>query len=154
MSAIRREMRDVIGGGTVIAVGFAFFYRSFAYGVGTLSEMGAGFFPMVLSGVAIIIGLAILIDGLARKARKDPQHEGFALRPVLAVLGGIAAFALLLTPYGLGPAVAAAAAIAGLGDPENRWLNLAILAAFLAIVCWLIFSVGLKLPLPFFRGVF
>lgn len=153
MSAIRRDVRDIIAGGTVIAVAFAFFYRSFAFGIGTPSDMGAGFFPMVLSGVALIIGLAILLDGLVRKTRGHAEHEEFALRPLLAVLGGIAAFALLLTPFGLGPAVAAAAAVAGLGDPENRLINLAVLAVFLAIGCWLIFSVGLKLPLPLIRGV-
>lgn len=150
MPAMDRDIRDVIGGAVVAAVGTAFFYRSFAYGIGTPSEMGAGFFPMVLSGAAILAGIAILIGG-AMRPRAD--GETIALRPLLAVLGGIAAFALVLRPLGLGPAVAAAAAVAGLGDPENRWFNLAILGLVLAIVCWLIFSVGLKLPLPLIRGV-
>ena len=101
----------------------------------------------------MIAGLAILLGGLVRKASSGQQEsEAFALRPLLAVLGGIALFAVLLVPFGLAPAVAAAATVAGLGDPENSWPNLAMLAIVLAIGCWLIFSIGLKLPLPIIRG--
>lgn len=150
MSVIDRDLRDVIGGAIIALVGAAAFYRSFAYGIGTISEMQAGFFPMVLSAIAVLLGIVIAIGGLLRPSEPG---EAIAWRPLVAVLGGIGAFALLLRPLGLGPAVAAAAAIAALGDRQNRLLNLLVLGLVLAIACWLIFSVGLKLPLPLVRGV-
>lgn len=156
MSVLDRNVRDMIGGLAVAAIGGGFFYRSFAYGIGTLSEMRAGFFPMVLSAAAIVMGLAIVGSAIAgRTTENDGEDEDrFEPRPLLAVLGGIAAFAALLVPFGLGPSVAAAAIIAGSGDPQNRMRDLVLLGTALAIGCWLVFALGLKLPLPFIRGVF
>jgi hypothetical protein len=56
-------MKTVITSIFFIAVGIFFFVYSLNYTIGTLSNMGAGFFPISFAVMLIILGLIILVEG-------------------------------------------------------------------------------------------
>ena len=63
--------RDVIGGLSTVAVGIGFLTMGTDLEFGTARQMGPGYFPVVLSSVLIILGLALAI-----LAWRRPLEEG------------------------------------------------------------------------------
>ena len=118
------------------------------YGVGTLNRMGAGFFPAALG--AILCGMACI--QLLRSEPTPAEAElAFPWRPVLCTFAAILCFAGLVTFAGLGPAVFGTVVLAMLGDRESRLPAMLLCAIAVTGIAWLIFKVGLGLPVPFFR---
>jgi hypothetical protein len=146
---VNRDLVDLISGALLALVGLIFLVPAFGYGIGSLTAMGAGFLPMAVSAITIGLGLAILVQGLRGRLAEVPE---IAWRPLVAVAAGMAAFALLVERLGMVPAIIAAVFLAALGDRESRPLGTIVLAVFLCIGVWLVFAVGLGLPIRAFRG--
>lgn len=53
--------KPVIIGALFILIGVVFFLLSFSYATGTLSSMGPGYFPKVLSLILISLGIVKII---------------------------------------------------------------------------------------------
>jgi len=133
----------LIGGGLAIVAGLAVIWVGTGYEVGTARRMGPGWFPVALGG--LMAGLGLLL-ALVTLRRDDPCERG-ELRPLMAVGGGIAAFALLLERAGLVPAVLALVLVSGLGGGRLGLGAQLLLAGVLAGLSLLIFRLGLGLPL-------
>lgn len=142
-----RGWRDVAGGVIVAAVAAFLLAGALRMRVGTALEMGPGYFPMLVSSVAVILGLLIAAGGLARSGAIQDVHW----RPMLAVLGAIAAFAVILGQIGLIPAMIVGVAIAASGDATSRWRQTLLVAVGAALASWLVFRVGLGLQMPGLR---
>lgn len=126
-----------------IAIGVLALIDSIRYSIGTPVAMGPGFFPFVLSMLMILSGLGIiLVEG-----RRGEEREAvrIAVRPVLAIMAGILAFALLIERAGLAPAVMASAFISTLAEPAPRFGRALILAVLLAVATIVVFKVALGL---------
>jgi hypothetical protein len=54
-------MKDILSGALFIFIGLIFFYKSHSYPMGTYSNIGPGYFPMLISIVLISIGLILII---------------------------------------------------------------------------------------------
>lgn len=139
-----RLSRDLVGGLIVAGIGAAFLLGSLRMRIGGAMDMGPGYFPFACSIVVLALGLWIAAAGL----RSEFAIETPEWRQVLAVLGGVAAFAMLLGPFGLIPAVVTGSLVASLGDPTSRLGEALLLAAGTAIAAWLVFRVGLGLQMP------
>ena len=63
----------------LIAIGAVAMFIARNYPFGTALRMGPGYFPMVLGGLLILFGLAILASGL-RERRQDRRHPGRCAR--------------------------------------------------------------------------
>ena len=74
------------------------------------------------------------------------------LRSCLAIAGSVLAFAWLIEPAGLLPAVMATVVVASLGDVERRTRRTLILSVCLAAAVWLVFVVLLDQPFSAIRG--
>ena len=144
------DLRDLVGGLVVAAVGGAFAIAATEFPPGRAGQIGPGFVPTAVG--LITVGLGLLIAGRAF-LRTGPLPRP-ALRPVLAVFAAVAVFGLLVQTTGLGPAVMGTTAVAASGSAISRPLPVAILAIFVAIGCWLVFIAGLGLPVDFFRNPF
>jgi hypothetical protein len=147
---LKIDWREVIGGTALGVVGAYFLYHSFGYGIGTPRQMGAGFFPMMLGTISIIVALLILVGSLRHRV----GIPSVAWRPLIAILGGIALFGLTLHHIGLVPTIALTTVVAAAGDTDAKVFQTAVLAAIVSFGIWLIFVVGLNLPVPAFRGIF
>lgn len=99
---------------------------------------------MVLSLLLGAIGAGILLAALRRAgtAVKFP-----ALRPSLAVLGGIVLFGMAIESAGLVVAIVLLVVVASLGQIRIRIGETLLLAGFLAALAVGVFVLGLNLPL-------
>lgn len=143
-----RDYRDFIGGLILTALGlWVAWYASGHYNMGTLRRMGEGMFPVALGVILAGFGLAIAIPALFR--RGDRVYPAWFT--ALCVSAGVAGFALLVRPFGLIPAILAVVIISSVAELKFRPLSLAVLCASLCLLAYLVFRVGLGLPIPMFR---
>lgn len=116
------------------------------YPMGTASRMGPGYMPSVVC--LLLILFAVVSFTRSVQLTGDPAGS-LALRPLLFVLGGVLAFAVLAEPVGLIGAILALVLLSAAGSPEFRlqWEPVAGLAGLIAF-CGLVFVWGLGVPLP------
>jgi hypothetical protein len=144
----RRDWTDIIGGALLLMFGLWFLWHAQThYSFGELRRMGPGAFPTGLGVLMAAIGLLILIPAWFRRGEMPSAN----LRPFLAILAGGLAFALLIEPAGLVPAIVALVVVVSLAETELRWMRTAILAVSLSVIGVLIFTKGLGIPVPAFR---
>ncbi|MCY0093425.1 tripartite tricarboxylate transporter TctB family protein [Hoeflea ulvae] len=137
--------------GSLALGAFGIFYtvKAFGYRMGTLSEMGPGFFPLVVGLMITSLAGIILLAGIWKerdKAWKKPD-----LRAMFWTLCALVAFALLVRPFGIIPAVVVLILTCLAARSDTTWPQAAVIAAGLAILAYLLFIVGLGLNLSALR---
>ncbi|HWM02742.1 MAG TPA: tripartite tricarboxylate transporter TctB family protein [Actinophytocola sp.] len=58
---------DLLAGGTFVAVGLAFAVASSRYELGSALQMGPGYYPLVLGGLLVALGVGVAVEGLFRR---------------------------------------------------------------------------------------
>lgn len=144
------DRRDLVGGLALAVLGAAFAWGALDLPLGTARRMGPGYLPLVVAGIAILLGLLIAVSALGRAGRIPPIEW----RPFLGVLAGLAAFGIAVRPLGLLPAIVLAVLASATADARSRPLPALALALFLAGAAHLVFIVGLRLPLVPWRVPF
>ncbi|WP_312468681.1 MULTISPECIES: tripartite tricarboxylate transporter TctB family protein [Brucella] len=148
---LSRDYRDIVGGILLVALGLAFsWYAAANYELGTLRRMGPGMFPTSLGVVLAGFGLVIAIPAFFRPG---VMPEIRVWTPIYVLLG-VGAFALTIRPFGLIPAVLSVVVISSLAELRVKPLSLTILSTALCLIAWLVFRVGLGLPVAMFRWPF
>ena len=90
-------------GWVFVAIGIIALLQAKNYAIRTLTAMGPGYFPLMLSGLLIALGLASAIKGWMKSG--DAMGGRWPLVPLLFLLIGIAIFAGTIEAWGLIPAV-------------------------------------------------
>lgn len=147
----RVDYRDAMAGALLLTGGVAMaIYAKQHYTIGVLRDMGPGAFPMGV-GAAIACFGAVILAQAWRRSRPIPQaHFGTAL----VILASVAAFALLVRPMGLVPAIIACVFVSSLAESRFNLLKTAMLCVTIALIGWLVFGVALGLPVDMFRSPF
>jgi hypothetical protein len=140
--------RDLAAGILMTVIGIGAMMQGAAYRVGSLTQMGPGFFPVSLGVIMATCGLAITISAKfsatgAERASLPPEWIGWA-----AILGGIVAFVVLGQYGGLLPATFAIVFISALGDRHNTLLSAATLALVMVAISIVVFWWLLKVQFP------
>ncbi|GAC1332104.1 MAG: tripartite tricarboxylate transporter TctB family protein [Beijerinckiaceae bacterium] len=146
-----QQHRDYYAGGLLVLVGLGTMYQSSRYEVGSLSEIGPGFFPMVMGVILLLCGIAVAVSGGTETAADDHDEALLAhpeWRAWLCILGGVLSFILLAQNAGLLPATFACVFISAQGDRSMKLKNAFILASAISIFGVLLFHYGLKIQLP------
>jgi hypothetical protein len=106
--------------------------------------MGPGYIPLVLSGLLILLGLAVLISAF----KKSSAHElgSFAWRGMLFILPAPVFFGLTVRGLGFVPAIFLTTLIAGLASLKMKPQWALVLALGVTVFSTLVFSYGLGLP--------
>ena len=140
-----KDPRDFWSGILFIAFGCAGLWIGRNYAIGTLSRMGPGFFPMMMS--IALIGTGELHPGALprRCGRADRADCGSAAAPDLAA---IVAFGLLIERVGLAVSVITVAVISGIAAQGLRWFELAALALAMSALSVVLFVYLLGQPIP------
>ena len=141
--------QDVLAGMLMIVVGGLFLGFGFDYAVGSARNMGPGYFPLILSCGLILVGFLIGARGVI--ADGEPIRIG-TLRPLLAVLGFVVVFAVLIRPAGFLVAAICATFVAALGNPHTGWRETAVSAVVLAAAAAVLFIYLLGLPMKLVAG--
>lgn len=116
------------------------------YDMGTMSDMGPGYFPAMAGAVLVLIGLVVLIHGAL--STDLVQIEKISIRHVILVLGPVLAFALLLPFTGMVIASLVLVIASTLASHEFHWRYAVVTAVVLTAACYGVFVYGLGLPLP------
>ena len=151
--------KDHLGGLLLIVLGAGVLVLGLTYKMGNLNRMGAGFIPVVLGVLMILVGIAIAVTaappGKREMVNPLPGHgahgNGIDVRGWLCILGGVVAFVILGSYGGLMPATFASVFISAMGDRNNTFKHAAILGAVLTLFCLVVFHFGLSLQLPLFQ---
>lgn len=147
----KRDYADLIGGMVLIGVGlFVAIYSYANYRLGTINNMGPGMVPM---GLGVIIAGLGSISAISAMFRSGDLPK-VAVRPLLSVVIGLAAFALLVEPIGLVPAIFVLVCISASAHEDTRWRTTLVLCVALSIVVSGIFVYGLGVPLRLFAWRF
>lgn len=136
--------QDALAGLLFLLLGGAFGWGAHGHALGSAAAPGPGYLPLGLSLMLAAIGLALLVRGLTRAGVPLPR---LALRPLLAVLGGVLLFALLLPRTGLAVALPPLVLASALARPGARWREVALTALLLTLACGVVFIHGLGLNL-------
>lgn len=142
-----KDAKDFWSGVMFAAFGLAFIVFSRRYDMGTAARMGPAYFPTVLGGLLLLLGVGVSIKGLTAKT-DDGRVAPFHFKPLILVLGAVVAFGLLLRPAGLMVALAALVFISSLGSDEFRLRDVLLLTVALALLVLAVFIWGLGLTVP------
>ena len=142
------DRKDILGGTLITVIGASLaIYAATHYDMGSLRRMGTGFFPTICGTLFALLGLAIALPPILRGSR--PGALGLPpLRASGFVLAAVAAFALLVRPFGLFPAIAALVVLSSLANSERpRLRDLAFMTLALCLLAWLLFGLSFSLGL-------
>jgi hypothetical protein len=115
------------------------------YQLGTAVRMGPGYFPAVLGGILVALGLLVLAESVVVEGAKVPS---FHFRPLLLISVGLVLYGYLLKYAGLVAVTALLVFISAAGGHEFKWKEAAILSVVLIVFSVLVFVKGLTLPFP------
>lgn len=144
-----RSPRDFWAGIAFTGAGGTFLVGSQRFAMGTLADIGPGFFPAVVAGLLALVGVFLAIGGLAMDG---PRIEPMRLRPPAMIIAALAAFGLLIDRGGLILATAALVLIASAAGGRFRPLHAAILAAALIAIAIGVFRLGLGIQIRLWPG--
>jgi hypothetical protein len=143
--------RDYYGGALMVLIGLGTAYQGSRYGLGTLTHMKSGFFPVAVGVILALLGVAIA--GNAASASSDhPDEERLPSewRGWICIVASIFAFLVLGEYGGLVPATFAVVFISALGDRDNSVRAAFVLALAITAVSVVLFWWALQLQFPLF----
>ena len=143
--------RDVLAGLMFVGIGLGALAVATGYRMGTPVRMGAGFFPVLLSGLLVFLGVVVAWGGLRSGEAAAPR---LAWRPLLVIAGSVALFAVMLDRAGLVLTTAAIVALSRAGRAGHPWRETLLLAGGAALILGLAVSVAGLLLLIDMIGAF
>ena len=141
-----RSIKDLLAGLIFIGFGLAFGYASSTYQIGTALRMGPGYFPLVLAGIMVLLGVVITVQSFATGPDATPIGRIPWLALVL-VMGGLVFFGVTVRGLGLAPALFVTTFMSAFASERTGVVGALILAASLVLIAMAIFIWGLGLPL-------
>ena len=152
MSSVIKSPKDFWTGVLYISFGAIAFWIARDYPFGTARQMGAGYFPSVLSCLLIFFGVLALLRGLLKPGA---SLGNFAWKPTFFIISSTLAFAFLLPRAGLLVALVVLIVGSALASKKTRFeRNSVLIASGLVVFCVLVFVKGLGLPLQLFGSWF
>jgi hypothetical protein len=138
--------QDAVQGSLFLVIGATALVMALGYPMGTPNRMGPGFFPVVVSSLLTLVGIAILVRGTLASSEVIRVTRWL---PLVVVPGAIVAFGLLLDDLGLPLAVLLLIVGAATASVRFRldWRPVAGAALF-SVICGMLFVTMLGLPIP------
>jgi hypothetical protein len=144
-----RNNRDFFAGLLFAAIGVLAVVVARGYPFGTAMHMGSGYFPTVLGGILILLGLAVMVRGLASGTTVKGE---WGWKPLALTALAIVLFGFLMPRLGLIPAVVAAIFASAAGGREFRFKEILLLAVLASVFAAVLLRYALKLPYSLIAG--
>jgi hypothetical protein len=141
-----RSRADFEAGLFFIVFGGATALLSLRYSLGTATEMGPGYFPLILGGLLTLIGIAVLVRSFAGSV--SVPLDSIRYKPLIAVTAAVLLFAMLVMHAGLLIAIPVTVLVSLLAAEGWWWRSAIVIALVLTLVCYLVFVVGLEIRMP------
>jgi len=142
--------KDFLSGVMFIAFGLGALYFGRNLQMGTTVRMGPGYVPHMLAYIMMSLGGIITVVALVTQGERT---EAPKWKPITMVTVGIICFAALFERAGLLPALVALVLIASLGGEEFKLTEVLGNMVALAVLCVLVFKVGLGMNISIITGV-
>jgi len=142
--------KDFLSGVMFIAFGLVALYFGRNLQMGTTVRMGPGYVPHMLAYIMMSLGGILTVVSLVTQG--EPT-EAPKWKPITMVTIGIVCFALLFERAGLLPALAALVLISSLGGEEFKLTEVLGNMVVLAVLCILVFKIGLGMNISIITGV-
>jgi hypothetical protein len=139
---------DLLAGLAFSLFGAGFLIASLHYEYGSAQQMGPGYFPRILSGSLLILGVFQIYQSIRSAGPEEVGWRLFSAKPLIFVLGGMAAFAATLETLGIVLASLILVLTAGIVAPEGRWKELLVASVILATFSALVFVKALGVYMP------
>jgi len=144
MTPSNRDTTDIVTGILLMLAAAFFGWQTTGLEIGTSLRMGPGYFPMVLSALLFILGLAVLFNALRQP--EDAPIGRIAWRGMLFILPAPVFFGLTVRGLGFVPSLFVTALIASMASVRMRLLPALVLSALVTLFSTLVFSYALGLP--------
>jgi hypothetical protein len=144
----RRSVPDILAGAIFAGIGLAFVVASLGYELGTPLRMGPGYFPLVVGGILVLLGLGVVVKGLV--AGESITWGPVPWRAMLLIVVALVFFGLTVRRAGFLPAAFVTALLAAFASYRIKPVTAVVVAAGLTGLSILVFIVGLQLRLPLF----
>jgi Tripartite tricarboxylate transporter TctB family len=144
----KRAVTDILAGLVFVAFGLAFALTSLRYELGTPLRMGPGYFPLVLGGILVLLGLLIVGKGFVAGSDAEGRPGSVPWRALVLIVLAVLFFGLTVRGLGLVPTTAVTAFLTALASYRTGILAAVAIAAGLTVLCVLIFVLALQLRLP------
>jgi Tripartite tricarboxylate transporter TctB family len=141
----KRNPKDFWTGAIYVAFGAAFVLIAQDYGMGTAFRMGPAYFPTVLGGILVLIGLISVGRSFLKPGT---QISAYTIKGLVTVVGSTLVFGFIVRGAGLAVALPILVLMTGYASIDFRWGRMIALAAGITVFCVLIFVKGLGVPLP------
>lgn len=137
-----------------IFIGFGIFFLANALtklDIGTSFKMGPGYFAVLLSALLILLGIAIGVRGLlfGQVAGRDV----IPWRGIVLIAAAPIVFAITVKPLGLAFALVLTSLLSALASRSLPMRHALALSLGLMLLCVLVFSLGLGIPLDLFGSL-
>jgi hypothetical protein len=143
MKNLTFDRTNALCGALFAATGLFFLVQSLGLEIGTAFRMGPGYFPLVLSGIMVLLGLIILAQ--ATRIQGGPIGQ-LSWRGMLLILPAPILFGLSVRGLGFAPAIFICAFVASFASTRMTFLMALVLSALVTVFCVAVFSYGLGLP--------
>lgn len=137
-----------VSGGVLLVAGLVMSFFAWGYPTGSVNQMGPGFIPQTIGVLISLLAIAIIVVDLRDPALERPT--ALQWRGLCFVSASIIIFALLVERAGLVPSMFLAVGVSMFADDQAKPLTVLIYAIVAAGLGWLLFLVGLELPIPAF----
>lgn len=137
-----------VSGGVLLLAGLVMLFFAKDYPNGSLNQMGPGFIPQTIGFLMSVLALAIIIIDVRtpRLAQAGAAHW----RGLIFISASIVIFAVLVDVAGLVPSMFLALGVSMFADNHARLIPVLVYTVIATFLGWLLFIVGLELPIPAF----
>lgn len=146
-----RTNKDLWAGLMYMGIGGLGMWIARDYPFGSALRMGPGYFPTVLGGIMVLMGIYVLALGL-RKHHEKIQGN-LSLRALIVLPISMVIFGILMEYAGFIPAMAALIPVSAAASREFKWVEVIGLTIGLTILTAAGFIYGLGLPYPLIKGM-
>ncbi|MGH6762883.1 MAG: tripartite tricarboxylate transporter TctB family protein [Phyllobacterium sp.] len=143
MKSLNFNKLDGLCGLIFVAIGLFFAWNALLLPLGTAFRMGPGYFPLVLAGLLIFLGLVVIVQATQYE---DVPIGPIAWRGMLLILPAPVVFGLTVRGLGFAPALFLTALIAAFASRKMKPVTALLLAGGITLFSVIVFSYGLGLP--------
>jgi putative tricarboxylic transport membrane protein len=146
---------DAVGAVLLAAIGAYAALKARSFGLGVLSQPGAGFFPFWAGVLIVVCACAIMAHAFAHRSAAaasdlDDQQGGRGANwgKVACCVGVLLGYAVALPLIGFGPSTFVVMLALSRLDSSTTWPGSFVIAAVGASAFWLLFARGLAVNFP------
>jgi hypothetical protein len=144
-----RSPQDLGAGLLFLLIGAGGFVFGSDLAIGSARDMGPGYFPYIISGLIVLIG--IIISGKSLTV-DGPAIEGIHFRPIIMLMLALFAFGFLIAPAGVVIASMSLVILAVYAQRNVNFLETIVFAAGVSAFVVTIFVYALGQPMPVWWG--